>query len=99
MGAVDQNFSHGRVAQQHFEGAESGQFVDDLLGQTLHLITGNSQMQARHILGYPLGNKLGQRHPGTFQQVFSGLFNGIDDIAVQHQFQAVMVRTTILVQA
>ena len=98
MGTVDQNFSHGRVAQQHLEGAETGQFVDDLFGQPLHLIAGNSQMQTRHILGHPLGNKLGQRYAGAFQQIFPGLFDGIDDIAVQHQFQAVMVRTTVLVQ-
>ena len=97
--AVDQNLGHARVAQQHFEGAETGQFVDDLFGQPLHFITGNGQVQTRHILGYPLGNKLGQRHTGAFQQVFPGLFNGIDDIAVQHQLEAVMVRTTVLVQA
>jgi len=99
MGAVDQDFSHGRVAQQHFEGAETGQLVDDLFGQPLHFITGNGQVQTRHILGYPLGNKLGQRHTGAFQQVFPGFFNGIDDIAVQHQFKAVMVRPAVFIQA
>jgi len=56
-------------------------------------------VQARHIFSHPLGDKLGQGHTGAFQQVNPGLFNGIDDVAMQYQLKTVMVSTPVLVQA
>jgi len=97
--AVDQNFGNGRVSQQYFKRAKTGQFIDDFFGQPLHLITGNSQVQARHILRNPLGDKLRQNQTRIFQQVFPGLLNGINDVAMQYQFQPVVIRMTVFVQA
>ncbi|MNE53007.1 hypothetical protein D3C80_1477070 [compost metagenome] len=58
MGAVDQNLGHRRVAQQHFQRAETGEFVDDLFGQALHFIAGNGQVQTRDVLGHFVDHKL-----------------------------------------
>ena len=89
--AVDQNFGHRAVAQQHFQRAETGQLVDDFFGQALHLITGNRQVQARDVFGDLVDDELREHLPRAFQQVFPRLFDGVDDVAVQHQFQAIVV--------
>ncbi|MNK80804.1 hypothetical protein D3C87_1005340 [compost metagenome] len=89
--AVDQNLGHRRVAQQHFQRAETGELVDDFFGQSLHLVTGNRQVQTRDVLGDFVDDELRQHLPRTFQQVFAGFFDGIDDVAVQHQFQAIVI--------
>ncbi len=58
---VDQDFGHGGIAQQHLQRAEAGQLIDDFLGQPFHLITGNCQMQARHVLADLVDDELGKR--------------------------------------
>ena len=89
--AVDQDLGHCRVAQQHFQRAETCEFVDDFFGQALHFIAGNRQVQTGDVLGHFVDDELRQHLPRTFQQVFSGLFDGVDDVAVQYLFQAFVV--------
>ncbi|MNV71757.1 hypothetical protein D3C71_1647950 [compost metagenome] len=88
---VDQDLGHRRVAQQYFQRAETGEFVDDLFGQTFHFIAGNRQVQTRDVLGHLVDHELRQRLTRALQQVFPRLFDGVDDVAVQHQFQAFVV--------
>jgi hypothetical protein len=68
--AVDQNLGHRRIAQQHFQRAETGELVDDLFGQALHLVTRNRQVQARDVFGHLVDDELRQRLARSFQQVF-----------------------------
>ena len=48
-------------------------------------------MQARHVFSHFVGDEMSQRGARVFQQVFAGFFNGLDDVAVQHPFQAVVL--------
>lgn len=89
--AVDQDLGHRRIAQQHFQRAETGEFVHQLFGQALHFIAGNRQVQAGDVLGHLVGNEARQCLARTFQQVFSRLLDGVDDVAMQHQLQALVI--------
>ncbi|MNF76161.1 hypothetical protein D3C84_582670 [compost metagenome] len=89
--AVDQDFGHRRITQQHFQRAETCELVDDLFGQALHLVARDRQVQARDVFGHFIDDELRQHLARAFEQVFPGLFDGIDDVAVQHQFQAFVV--------
>ncbi|MNC64547.1 hypothetical protein D3C75_1147630 [compost metagenome] len=48
-------------------------------------------MQTRDVLGHLVDHELRQRLTRALQQVFPRLFDGVDDVAVQHQFQAFVV--------
>ncbi|MNO92898.1 hypothetical protein D3C76_844840 [compost metagenome] len=89
--AVDQDFGDCRITQQHFQRAETCELVDDLFGQALHLVARDRQVQARDVFGHFVDDELRQHLARAFEQVFPGLFDGIDDVAVQHQFQAFVV--------
>jgi len=89
--AVDQDFSDGCIAQQHLKRPETGEFVDDFFCQALHFIAGDRQVHAGDVLGDFIHHKLRQRLARAFQQVFPRLLYGIDDVAVQDQFEAVVI--------
>ncbi|MNJ33823.1 hypothetical protein D3C77_285130 [compost metagenome] len=97
--AVDQNLGDAGVAQQHLQRTEAGQFIDNLLGQALHLVARQGQVQAGNVVTHLLDHELRQGRPRAFQQIAPAVLDGIDDEPVQGTLEPLRIAAQVVPQA